>query len=257
MIALAGSLFAQLPRTEAPEEIDSLLRSRIDGFYGHFQKGQFRQAEDFLDEESKDLFYNAKKTRVLSYHIESIRYSDDFRSASALVGCQTNVPMLGSAPMTVPLSSNWHFVDGDWKMHLAAPKQTDGAVVSPFGTMKFDTDPDAAAARGASNTARPTLDSLRSMFEVDRDNLSFPSDKPHSETVVVGNLSPGKLSVELARAVSGGLELEFDEQPASQGEPFKVTIHYDPEKGKLNGLQRVDLIVIPFSQIIPLSLTFQ
>ena len=114
-LALASAaLNAQALSKAVPEEIDSALRQNVSTFYAHFQKGQFRQAEAFVEEESKDAFYTSQKSRIIDFNLKSVDYAEDFRGAKVLVVCKTLVPMFGSQSVDLPLTSQWRLIDTGW-----------------------------------------------------------------------------------------------------------------------------------------------
>jgi hypothetical protein len=49
--------------------VSAALSARVSAFNSAFQAGQFRQAESFVDEESKELYYNVQKSRILGHEI--------------------------------------------------------------------------------------------------------------------------------------------------------------------------------------------
>ena len=182
-VAAAPAQLQQLARS-APPEIDQALRERVEAFYTHFQKGQFREAEAYLDEQSKDVFYGAKKNRILAFEVKTIKWAEDFRSANVLVACHTIVPMLGSAPLAVPLASDWRFHNDSWFMHLTAKEPGEVSQVSedppaatPFGQMQFSQEVAAPGGfRPPPQAPRPTIESLKEMYQLSGSGVSFPPD---------------------------------------------------------------------------------
>lgn len=255
----AVSAPAQLAQ-KAPPEIESALSERVEAFYGHFKRGEFRKAEAFLDEDSKDLFYNAKKSRIISYQLKTIQWDEDFRSATVLVACETIVPMLGSSPVSVPLASAWRYADGEWSMHLA--EKTDAKTTSfnsPVGQMNFNQNSIAAGSRAPTpQVAPPTIESLSKMYAVDRDQLAFAGDaqQPVTQSVKLKNLSRGGLKVEMQGRELKGLEVVLPTERIEAGTEAEIAFTYRPEVKPLNGPYRIDFMVIPLSQQFSVYLDF-
>ncbi len=261
---LACAASAQDLARKAPAEIDDALKTRVSSFYQHFQRGEFRQAEDFLDAESKDLFYNSKKNRILDFKIQDVEYAEDFRKANVLVVCKTVIAMLGSEPLNMPLNSDWRFADGEWLLHLAKHERPEGAdATSAFGPMTFSQEvaQPGSAFRGpqGATVQPPTIESLASMYRVSTDTLGFPKNpkEPVSRSMTVKSSSVGRLSVERKSGPIAGVEVEIEGATIEPGSEATITFTYDPEKAEhISGRVRVDFIVMPISQTFEVYLDF-
>lgn len=261
-LAVAGSpASAQLAR-KAPPEIDDALRSRVSAFYAHFQKGEFREAESYVDEESKDVFYGAKKNRIINFEIRTVEYAEDFRSANVLVACETIVPMLGSKPLAVPLASDWRYSEDGWMMHLKDPgeeREKYAVAGSPFGQMQFSQElPEPGQLSTQQQQVRmPTIESLADMYHVSATNVQFRSSTaPTSRSIRIENKSAGKMSVEIASTPVPGLTWELDTADIEPRGAATLTITYDPTERQLQGRRRVDLLLMPISQTVTVFLDF-
>ena len=266
LLALAAvvSASAQDLARKAPAEIDDALKTRVSSFYQHFQRGEFRQAESFLDEESKDLFYNSKKNRILDFKIQNVDYAEDFREARVLVVCKTVIAMLGSEPLNMPLNSDWRFKEGNWWMHLTEHQRAPGAdFASPFGPMTVTQDVAApgSAFRGPQGpaSAPPTVESLASMYRISTDTLAFPKSgsEPVSRSMTVKSASVGRLSVERSSGPIQGLDVQIEGANIEPGGEATITFTHDPAKTEhLTGRVRVDFVVMPISQTFQVYLDF-
>ena len=251
--------------TGAPEEIDSALRSRVEAFYTHFQKGEFRDAEGFIEEESKDAFYGAKKNSILGFEVKTIKWAEDFRSANVLVSCHTIVPMLGSVPVAVPLAGDWRFHDDNWFMHLEPKEEAESGetelsqAASPFGTMQFNQN---VAAPGGfqtpQQTPRPTVESLATMYQLSTQMVRFPPkpEEPVSRTIKVKNNSLGKLQLERYTREIPGIEVSIDKPEFEAGEEATIELTYHPETVELSGRYRIDFMLMPISQMFEVFIDF-
>lgn len=246
---------------KAPPEVDQALRERVNQFYAHFQTGEFRQAEAFLDEESKDLFYGARKSRILGYEIKDLTYSEDFREAKALVACSTIVPMLGSRPLTMPVSSDWKFVDGTWLMHLEEKSNPlEDAKDTPFGSMSFQQSvtPGPNPVGPAPQASAPTIETLAKMFRVSTDTLRFPKsgDDPVTRTVLFKNQAKGALTLERYTRDIPGVEVSVSRVEVESGQELEIAFTYDPTVKRYAGRLRVDFMVMPLNQPFEVYLDF-
>src|SRR3954468_23727332 len=73
------------PFDKAPPEVDAALRERIAKFYQAHVDKKPRLADQYVAEETKDFFFATSKPAYLSFHIDSIFYSDNFTKAKANV----------------------------------------------------------------------------------------------------------------------------------------------------------------------------
>src|SRR5664280_2888317 len=108
----ATGSFAQNPGdafNKPPADVDQVLRARITEFYDLHVKGEFRKAEAWVAEDTKDIYYTSNKTKYLSFEIGRIDYSDNFTRAKATVLCEQNIMLPGflGKPMKVQIPSTW------------------------------------------------------------------------------------------------------------------------------------------------------
>lgn len=250
----------------APEEVDAALRSRVEAFYTHFQKGEFRQAEGFIEEESKDAFYGAKKNRILGFEVKTIKWADDFRSANVLVSCNTIVPMLGSVPVAVPLAGDWRYQNDDWFMHLEPKDEAEGVgadisqAASPFGTMQFNQNVAAPGAfRAPQQAPRPTVESLAEMYQVSTQMVRFPP-KPEegavTRSIKVKNNSLGKMQLQRYTRDIPGIEVTIEQPEFEAGQETEIKLTYHPETAELSGRYRIDFMLMPISQMFEVFIDF-
>jgi len=123
---------------KAPPGAEEALRERLTLFYQCQVNGTFRKAEQYVAEESKDLYYNAGHSKYFSYKIAQINFSDDFSSAKVLVVADVDLHFQGHvvrAPM--PFMANWKLENGQWSWYVPIHKPGEvrhtmfGDVVTP------------------------------------------------------------------------------------------------------------------------------
>ena len=246
-LALAGSsLSGQALSKAVPAEIDSALRENVSTFYEHFRRGEFRQAEDFVEEESKDLFYTSQKSRIIDFNLKSINYAEDFRGAKVLVVCKTMIPMFGSQSVDLPLTSEWRLIDSAWQLHFDTNTGDENSdATTPFGGMSFY--PNSQPSPGSAQIKQPTLESLQEMFSVSAESVKF-DDSGNAPTAKVKNNASGKLIVERVGRGVPGLTVEIDNPQIETGKEATLTFTRDPAAAALTGRFRIEFMVMPISQ---------
>src|SRR5437868_9333254 len=105
--------------TKAPPAVDEALRARVSQFYQLQSDGKFRQADQMVAEESKDTYFEADKRRCRKFNLVRINYTADFKEASAVVNCDTDMTFSRSImKVTVPLTTFWKVLDGQWMWYV-------------------------------------------------------------------------------------------------------------------------------------------
>lgn len=261
-LALPGAASAQFEQV-APEELVSSLTSRVAAFYSAFQAGQFRQAENFVDEESKEFYYNIQKSRILGHEVKSITWADDFRSARVMVVAMSIVPMVATdKPVPVPVSGLWKLIDGEWYLHLPAPDQRR----TPFGIA----GPSTAAALGqpagtmipqGAGVKVPSLEDMRRMMSLDESKVVFPAGLTEAAVKTLGLASSAPagfvLRVEMSGSAPAGLTVQIDPADVPPGGKAQINITYDPAVGALSGRRTLQFEVSPTGQILEATVEFE
>jgi hypothetical protein len=101
LILSAVAALAQTPEPAAPPEVEQALRARVTQFYELQKEGKFRQTEQYVAEDTKDLYYAMAKTGCISFELGKISYSDDFTKATVIVRCERELrqPVIGTMTM--------------------------------------------------------------------------------------------------------------------------------------------------------------
>jgi hypothetical protein len=127
-----------VPVNPPPAEVDQALRERIKQFYDLQVKGQFRQAEAFIAEDTKDFYYNLAKPKYKSIELDTIEYSDDFTRAKAMIWVERYInapPFPPDVALRGRTPSTWKLENGLWVWYedLNAPIATPFGVIHPAG----------------------------------------------------------------------------------------------------------------------------
>ncbi len=260
-LSLSSVASAQFEQT-APEELVSSLTARVTAFYNAFQSGQFRQAENFVDEDSKELYYNIQKSRIMGHEIKSITWADDFRSARVMIVAMSVVPMVGNKPVPVPVGGTWRLIDGEWYLHLAPPDKRR----TPFGIA----GPSTAAALGqpagtmipqGGDVKVPSISEMRRMMTLDESKVAFPAGLTEAtvKTISLTSHAPTgfNLRVEQVGSLPEGLTVQIEPQEVQPGGKADITITYDPVAGALSGARTLHFDVSPTGQSLEATVEFE
>ena len=258
LLLWAAGCLAQDPAAlfdKAPPDIDEALRARVTKFYQAHVEGKFRAADAFVAEDSKDAFFEADKPRCRGFEIMSVKYSDNFSRAVAVIACDTDFPMPMGRPMAVkmPLRSQWKTVDGQWFWFLIPVSEKE--VVTPFGIRKPQ-DPQQPAAPAAPRVVPMDIETLSKQVKTDKKEVSFDPSSAGVNRVVVTNQMPGSISVSLEPEVLEGLDLKLDRTSLAQGQSAVLSISYEPAKDRKPSAAVVRVVVSPLGMALPIQIRF-
>ncbi len=255
-VAFAAAQDQQTPFRNAPPEESAALRARVDAFYDLFQKNQLREAEAYVAEDSRDMFYNAPKNRIFAYEIRSMEFNPDLNEAKVLVAVETLTP-LGSQPLKQPLQSDWRRINGEWYLHLNA-MQSGESFQSPAGPMHFS---QATGAGGTPPAAYkpPNMASMQTMYEVSNRNLKFTTDAKEVQTqkVTVKNKFQDQLTIDRLTRDFPGVEIHLDSEAIPKGGETTISFTYDPKVARLMGNKHFDFELMPITQRVRIVLSFR
>ena len=252
LAVLAGAALAQETAADLfnkpPADVDRALRARIDEFYQDHVKGEFRKAEALVAEDTKDYFYSGNKPHYLSFEVVSIKYSDDFHKAEALVKAEQRVllPGFDGQPMKFPIPSFWKLENGEWYWYVDKSRMND----SPFGHMTPGPYPDQAGKPNGLPAIATSVQQFYSMVKVDKNEVKLAPGA--STEVTISNSSPGPVTL-AARAATPGIEVHIDQPEVKANDRAVLTIHAG--KGAASG--SVMVRVQPTGQIITIKTTIE
>ena len=254
---LAVSAMGQTPPGSAHPKAEEALRARVGQFYTLFQQGRFRQAEDFVAEDSKETYYMTNKGRHMGFDIKSVSFGPDAKEATVLVALQMIMPMTGSSPVPVPVASKWRHLAGEWYLYYPQYKPGD-TVQTPFGPKKIPHDSERLAVL-PNMGERPNLASLKRMYKVSAKELRFPSSAPGriTQEITLINRSEGKLSLEQRTKHIKGVDIEIEPVEVGPGEKIRVSFTYRPAVALQRRNQKVRFAISPISQEFVVNLIFE
>lgn len=259
-VILSSSLWGQTADNvfdKAPPELDAALRDRMTRFYQAHVEKKFREADQYVADDTKDFYYEANKPAYLSFRIDKITYSDNFKKAKAIVMCKMRLmaPGFTETPMEWPTPSAWKLENGQWYWYV---DQTVGRE-TPFGRMPpmqgtptaGGTDPVAALA------AAPTVETLWKSVAADKQVVHLNAQQLSTDQVLIANKMPGVISLALEGSVAPGLKVNLDRMELKAGEQAKVTVRYQPGEHAQPKQGEFGVRVQPTNQLIRIGIEFQ
>ena len=123
LFAIVGTMaFAQSPSPAAeqpPAGLEEAVKARANEFYALLVKQQYRKAEAYIAEDTKDYYYGGSKPEVKKYDIEKVDFSEQFTHAKVFTRCIEPVVVAGFPPgnMNVVVPTLWRLEDGNWFLY--------------------------------------------------------------------------------------------------------------------------------------------
>jgi hypothetical protein len=230
-----------------PADVDQALRARITEFYDLHVKGEFRKAEAWVAEDTKEIYYSTNKTKYLSFEIGRIEYSDNFTRAKATVLCEQYIMLPGfmGKPMRVPIPSTWKLVDGTWYWYV----DPESLRVTPFGKMN------PGSAQESASPSIPVIPTTVPDFiykQVKADKTSVALKPGESDRVTITNSAPGAMNISLMGSLPG-VEVKLDRTVLNAGEKAVLTVQagHDAKSGVLS------IQVEQTNQVIPIQVAIR
>ena len=238
---------------KAPPDVDEALRARITKFYQAHVDKKFRQADEYVAEDTKDFYYEANKPAYLAFEIGKIVYSDHFTKAKAIVTCKMHVPMpgFGDNPMMVPVPSTWKMEKGQWYWHVDQKRGRE----TPFGVMKSEGQSSGGAM--PSLAAAPNVETLWKSVSADKNAVQLSAKTKSSDQVTISSKLPGAITLQIDVPKTPGLEVAVDRAEVKMGEQAKLTFSSEPQAKPVARTVEVRVTVIPTNQVIPITVAIR
>ncbi|HUI57417.1 MAG TPA: hypothetical protein VLY04_20715 [Bryobacteraceae bacterium] len=254
LVALAG--FAQTaapPPNKPPAEVDQALRARVNEFYTLLVNHEYRKAESYVADDTKDFYYAGSKPDVVKFEIASLTYSDQFTNALVTVKCTQKVPMPGlpGGEWTLSIPSAWKLENGNWYWYVDHSK-----IVSPVGLATPASSSPGAQAPGGSAAVPGTppekiptsADFVFGKVQADRQTAALEPNA--TEKINISNSAQGLMQLRLTGAVPG-VEGKLDRSDVKAGEKAVLTLRAgdDPKPGILY------VVIQPTNEAIAIQVT--
>lgn len=243
---------------KAPPPIDEALRARVHDFYQAHVEGKFREAFKLVAEDSQDIFFAAAKQQYKACETVRINYSEQFTKALVVESCRADWVFHGqSAPMTLPISSNWKLVDGQWYWYYVKPT----VVPSPFSPSGFVKVPDTDDAKPGSaplipQDPRQAARGILAMVKVDKMNVNLLADQPSKEEIHVRNEMPGSVSISIDPVKVPGFKITAAKTEIEAKGETTVAFEYDGSSSKSPSPVTARIHVNPTGQVFSVQVTF-
>jgi hypothetical protein len=217
----------------APPEVEQALRDRVTQFFQYHVDGgaAFRKAMDLVAEDTRDYYFGAQKFQFKSFHIDTVKFTDDFTKADVTVTGERvwqPRPDFPATTITTPMLTRWKIENGKWVWYYNSDKEwltpmgpSDKTAISvpmPGSVPKFDPSQIGDSAR-----------KILQQSSIDKDVVTLAPDKAASDQVVFHNGQPGAVKVVLQPPPSvAGFSATFDKTDLSAGENAVLKIRFDP-----------------------------
>ena len=235
---LGAAAFAQTdapPAEKPPEGLEQAVRTRVTEFYTMMLNGQYRKAENWIAEDTKDYYYGGSKPEIHKYEVLTIEFSDHFTKAKALTRCMEPVVLAGFPPaeMTVTIPSLWKIENGNWYLYEDPDK-----ISNPSGLRsKIQAVVDGAAANSpGAHPALPAMpkemptDPSFALGKIQVDKKQVEVAPGEVEKVAITNASDGPVTLELGYPLRG-IDAKLDRTEVAKGEKAILTLTAGKDPG--------------------------
>jgi hypothetical protein len=255
LFVMASYSHAQSPAdlfSKAPPAVDEALRATVGKFYQSYVDGKFRQATQYIAEDSQDVFFEADKRRCHSFDIVRIDYLENFTKANVVIACPTDVlmPPKGLTRVTMPLASKWKVEQEKWVWYVPPRQSRESA----FGTFK----PGEGTADNLTIPQGPTVEELMKMITLDRNSVRLKVGDKSQEKLTLTNGTTGMLKVQVDQ-LPPDLKITFSPAELKAKETSTITIEYEPRDEKPRTAvmrEEIRLIAEPMHRILPVAISF-
>jgi hypothetical protein len=247
---LAATAWAQQPAAD-PVEAEKALRERVQQFYQLQVDKKFRQAEAYVAEDTKDLFYASPKPDISGLSIVKVVMLDNATRAEVTVKAKVNIFIMGSGMTALdsPTTGSWKIEEGQWVWYVdrTASRQT------PFGEVK-------PGASGAAPASAPDISARIKNFDmaavlsqvtVDRQSVNLTADQREQAATITNSLS-GPVDLTLLANRIPGVSVKLEQRHLNAGEKTRVVFTRESE-GEAQGIVRVDVSPINASLQVRVS----
>jgi hypothetical protein len=235
------------PGQSPPPEVDAALRGRVTDFFQAQVEGKFRQAEQYVAEDTKDFYYAMYKAKYLKFAIVKISYSDNFTKAKVTLQTEREVAQAMIPSMKVNLRE-----DTDWKIEngLWCWTHDRREVRTPFNASS--TGPTQAGST-ASNPA--ATQDLAETVSADKKDIRL-NERLTSDVVVLRNELAGFVSLQLVVPEAPGLTARLDHEQVGPNGIARVFFSYKPTAAAVKEVV-VNVVVQPTNQTVPIRVTME
>ena len=263
LLLVPALVFAQSTESET----EKTLRTRVTEFYQLHVDGNFRKAEPYIAEDTKDYYYSVGKLRFQSFTVGKITVASDAQKAVVEVVGKTE-RLVGGQPVVVdmPMQTNWKIENGQW-VWTFDPKSvcaTPMCGATPSVDPKARIAPPKDVSQAALQARAQEIIRQQEPSKLDRNTVTFTIGKAATEQVTFTSGSISEVMVGLQGPVVKGFSWQFDHMMVKGHDKAVLTLKYDPaDKGAIRdawdpkGTIEFTLVEQPLSRTMPLMVKFE
>jgi hypothetical protein len=226
-----------VPSENAPPEIDQALRARVTQFYSANISGKWRDAFQVVADDMQNQYLEASKETYDRCDTVKITYTDNFTKATVRENCHGEYRWHNShIPATIPLTSTWKVVDGQWFWYFLKPTE----VMTPWGLSTITPDDPKAPGSTTVNTNIETVlkdpasmaRTILSQIKVDKKEIHLLGYETSKDELHISNTMPGTISVLINCAPLPGFHIKQASADIGPKETSAIVFEYDAEEAK-------------------------
>jgi hypothetical protein len=218
------------PPEKAPAELEQAVRARVNQFYEMLVNHQYRKAEGWVAEDTKDYYYAGSKPEIHKYEVLTVEFSEHLTHAKVMTRVSEPIVVAGFPPteITLNMPTLWKLENGDWCVYEDPEK-----IVNPTGLRsKVQAAVDGASAKLAMPQMpkeQPT-DSNFVLGKVLLDKREVKLAPEAVEKITVSNSSNGPVTLEPGYPLAG-IEATLDRTELGPGDKAILTLKAGKEPG--------------------------
>jgi hypothetical protein len=220
-----------------PPEVDQALRARVNQFYSANVTGKWRDAFQVVADDMQDAYLAASKETYDKCETIKITYSDNFTKAAVRENCHGEYRWHNShIPATIPLTSTWKVVDGQWYWYWLKPTE----VMTPWGLSKITEDAPRKPGASTVNTNIETVlkdpgsmaKAILSQVKVDKNEIKLLGYETSKDELHISNNMPGTISVSISCPPLAGFHIKQDKTDIGPKETAAIAFEYDADEAR-------------------------
>jgi len=267
-LAAFGQNAAAPPENVTPES-EQALRARVTQFYSANISGKWRDAFQVVADDMQNEYLAASKDTYDRCDTIKITYTDSFTKATVRENCHGEYRWHNShIPATIPLTSTWKLVDGQWYWYYLKPTE----VMTPWGLSTVTPDeprPDGSTINTKIETVLKDPGSMAKailgQIKLDKKEIHLRGYETSMEELKISNTMPGTISVIVSCPPVPGFRMSQDKVDVPSKDSATIHFEYDIDEAQkqcgecyklpkpiLTATIRID----PTAQLFPVKITF-
>jgi len=202
--------------------VDQALRARVTEFYTLLKNQEYRKAEAWVAEDTKDYYYAGPKPEIHNFELVDVQFSEHFTHATVTTKVSEPVVVAGFPPsvLTVRVPTMWKIENGAWVVYEDPNKSH-----SP-GALQSKIDIAVAGAIAANLPATPKDMPTDPAFVFGKVRVEKPEveiEPGASESVEILNGAPGPVTLQPGYPLKG-IEGKLDHTDLAGGQKAVLTL---------------------------------